>query len=104
MSLRQRFFALTYDRQMHRAEEAGLAEMRAKLVASASGRVLEVGAGTGSNLRFYGDAVESLTLTEPEPPMLRRLQRRSSIEAPDALVLRAPAEDLPFNDDEFDTV
>jgi hypothetical protein len=38
--------------------------------------VLEIGAGTGANLPFYGPAVESLTVTEPEPPMLRRLERR----------------------------
>ena len=66
------------------------------------GQVLEIGAGTGSNLRFYGPAVESLTLTEPETPMLRRLERKAGEQAPDATVLRAPAEDLPFEDATFD--
>ena len=64
--------------------------------------MLEIGAGTGSNLRFYGPAVESLTLTEPEIPMLGRLERKAAVQAPGATVLRAPAEDLPFEDATFD--
>jgi hypothetical protein len=66
MTLRSRFFAMTYDRQMTKVEKAGLGAYREELLAGAAGQVLEIGAGTGSNLRFYGPAVESLTLTEPE--------------------------------------
>jgi ubiquinone/menaquinone biosynthesis C-methylase UbiE len=65
--------------------------------------VLEIGAGTGLNLPLY-DGVESLVVTEPQPAMLRRLQRAAREHRPDATVLRAPAEDLPFDDDSFDTV
>ena len=104
MSLRSRFFALTYDRQLARVERSGLGEIRRRLVETASGRVLEIGTGTGANLDHYGPKVESLTLTEPERPMLRRLESRVRERAPQATVLRAPAEDLPFDDDSFDTV
>jgi len=103
MSLRSRFFALTYDRQLARVERSGLGEIRRRLVETASGRVLEIGTGTGANLDHYGPAVESRTLTEPERPMLRRLESRVRERAPQATVLRAPAEDLPFDDDSFDT-
>ena len=65
--------------------------------------MLEIGAGTGANLALYGSGVESLTLTEPEPPMLKRLEKRAHEQAPHAKVLRAPAEELPFADDSFDT-
>ena len=102
MTLRSRFFAMTYDRQMTKVEKAGLRAYRERLLAGAAGQVLEIGAGTGSNLHFYGPAVESLTLTEPETPMLRRLERKAREQAPGATVLRAPAEDLPFEDDCFD--
>jgi ubiquinone/menaquinone biosynthesis C-methylase UbiE len=102
MTLRARFFALTYDRQMARTERAGLAEFRARLLAGAAGRVLEIGGGTGANLPCYGPAVEELTITEPQPAMLRRLERKAHQEAPAAQVLRAPAEDLPFEDGAFD--
>jgi ubiquinone/menaquinone biosynthesis C-methylase UbiE len=104
MGLRASLFALTYDRMARKSEEAGVAELRRNLLRGASGNVLEIGAGTGLNLRFYDDAVSSLALTEPEPAMVRRLQRKARDEAPLAKVLRAPAEDLPFEEDTFDTV
>jgi ubiquinone/menaquinone biosynthesis C-methylase UbiE len=88
----------------HRTEDAGLRDMRHGLLADASGSVLEVGAGTGANLQHYDGRVESLVLTEPEPAMLRRLLRKATEQAPLAKVLRAPAEDLPFEDASFDTI
>jgi len=102
VSLRRRFFALTSDRQVAKVERAGLGELRQKSLADASGRVLEVGSGTGANLPYYGPGVESLTVTEPEPAMLRRLEQRVREQAPKAKVVRAPAEQLPFEDDTFD--
>jgi ubiquinone/menaquinone biosynthesis C-methylase UbiE len=104
MSLRSRFFAFTYDRFSKGSEEAGLAEMRRNLIAGASGDVLEIGGGTGANLGYYDAGVESLTVTEPEPPMLKRLERKAREQNSQASVLRAPAEDLPFEDASFDTV
>jgi ubiquinone/menaquinone biosynthesis C-methylase UbiE len=102
MSLRSRIFAMMYDRQMASAEKAGLHAMRERLLAGAGGDVLEIGAGTGANLACYGPGVTSLTITEPEPPMLRHLQRKAKEQRPAAKVLRAPAEDLPFDDHSFD--
>jgi ubiquinone/menaquinone biosynthesis C-methylase UbiE len=104
MGVRSRLFALTYDRQLAKVEKAGLAALRAGLIGQATGRVLEIGAGTGANLSLYGQAVDALTLTEPEHPMIRRLERRAREHRPSATVLRAPAEDLPFEDGSFDTV
>ena len=103
MSLRASFFAMTYDRQIARAEEAGLRAARQRLLAGATGQVIEIGGGTGANLPCYGPAVESLTVTEPMVPMMRRLERRIQDDGYNAKVLRAPAEDLPFDDDTFDT-
>jgi ubiquinone/menaquinone biosynthesis C-methylase UbiE len=93
---------MTYDRQIAKTEKAGLRAFRERLLAGASGDVLEIGGGTGANLPCYGPAVTSLTITEPEPPMLRRLEGRVRAQRPSARVLRAPAEDLPFDDDSFD--
>jgi ubiquinone/menaquinone biosynthesis C-methylase UbiE len=102
VSLRRSFFAWTYDRQLAKVEKAGLEAIREGVLAEASGRVLEVGAGTGANLPHYGPSVESLTMTEPDPAMLRRLKRRVDKEAPETAVVKAPAEELPFDDDSFD--
>ena len=102
MSLRGKLFALTYDRQMARAEKAQLGALRQSLLATADGDVLEIGGGTGANLPFYRPGTGSLTITEQEPAMVRRLERRAREQAPLAKILRAPAEDLPFEDGTFD--
>jgi len=104
MGVRSRFFAFTYDRFSKGMEEAGLAEMRRNLIEGASGDVLEIGGGTGANLSYYAAGVESLTITEPERPMLKRLERKARERNSRATILRAPAEDLPFEDASFDTV
>ena len=80
-----------------------MSAMRGGLLAAADGRVLEIGGGTGANLRFY-DGVGSLVVTEPEPAMLRRLQEKAREQTPGADVVQAPAEALPFEDESFDTV
>jgi SAM-dependent methyltransferase len=95
-------FAAMYNRMTARTEEAGLGAWRADLLAGATGDVLEIGGGTGANLPYYGEAVRSLTITEPEKPMAKRLERRVAETGAEATVLRAPGEDLPFEDASFD--
>jgi ubiquinone/menaquinone biosynthesis C-methylase UbiE len=104
MPIKKTLFAATYDRMSRKSEEAGVRALRQDLLADAFGRVLEIGAGTGINLPHYDGNVASLVITEPEPAMLRRLQQKAREQAPLAKVLRAPAEDLPFEDGTFDTV
>jgi ubiquinone/menaquinone biosynthesis C-methylase UbiE len=100
-------FARFYDRLMAGTEKGGLAQMRRELLATVSGRVLELGAGTGHNLAYYTDAVTELVLTEPDPHMASRLRdrlEREGTRAGRASVVVAPAEDLPFDDGSFDNV
>jgi ubiquinone/menaquinone biosynthesis C-methylase UbiE len=86
-------------------ERAGLAEMRAELLREAAGETLEIGGGTGLNLDHYPAAVTSLTVTEPDPFMAKRLRARAGPEgARPVTVVEAPAEELPFDDAAFDTV
>ena len=94
-----RMFALLYDPFLWVGEVRGMRARRRALLLQARGRVLEIGAGTGLNLPHYPATVAELTLTEPEAPMARRLQRKSC-----ATVVRAGADDLPFADGSFDTV
>lgn len=102
MSIRGTLFAATYDRFTAKSEEQGMRDMRRRLIARAEGRVVEIGGGTGHNLAHYPAEVSTLTVTEPEPAMVRRLRDHAAERAPFATVLRAPAEDLPFDDDTFD--
>lgn len=104
MGLRRSIFAATYDRLSQKSEEAGLRAMRQGLLAGAKGRVLEIGAGTGANLGLYSGTIDGLVVTEPESPMVRRLRKAAHQHMPLAEVVQAPAEDLPFEDDSFDTV
>ena len=98
-----RLYAFMYDRIGRGSEAAGLQRERVALLAHARGNTVEIGAGTGLNLALYGPELESLTVTEPERPMLKRLEQHVQERTPSALVLRAPAEDLPFEDGSFDT-
>jgi ubiquinone/menaquinone biosynthesis C-methylase UbiE len=102
-----RIFAALYDRIASVGERAGMAEMRAELLREASGRTLEIGAGTGLNLPHYTKAVTELVVTEPDPFMAGRLRKRLAADPPSPAAVRvveAPAEELPFENESFDTV
>src|SRR5665809_159996 len=77
-----RFFAAIWDRMIAGSEKGGLADMRADLLRDASGRTLELGAGTGHNLPHYTDAVVELVLTEPDRFMAARLRDHLAAEPP----------------------
>jgi SAM-dependent methyltransferase len=79
-------------------------EHRRTLVAPASGRVLEIGGGTGFNLPYYGEGVSELVVTDPLGGMLRRVERRARTLGRRITTRRASAEALPFEDGSFDTV
>ncbi|MCX6399766.1 MAG: class I SAM-dependent methyltransferase [Propionibacteriales bacterium] len=102
MSVWGRIFAAGYDRVMAGVEKSVLGAHREDLLGRASGRVLEIGGGTGANLPYYGAGVTELVITEPEEPMARRLESKLAASTRQALVTRAPAEKLPFADESFD--
>src|SRR4051794_41761412 len=78
------FTAASYDAFLWRAERRGMRARRASVLADANGRTLEIGAGTGLNLRHYPDAVGELVLTEPVDAMSARLHRRAEGDQPAA--------------------
>ena len=93
-------FAFGYDRFLAATEKAGLREMRRDLLSEASGRTLEVGAGTGLNVELYPPSVTELVVSEPDRFMADKLRAKYR----GTEVIDAPAEKLPFEDDSFDTV
>ncbi len=98
-----RGFSALYDRGLRGTEEAGLRRMRGEVLAEASGRTIELGAGTGANLGLYPEAVSELVLVEPDPHMLKQLRVKLAESSQDAALVQAPAERLPFEDSSFDT-
>lgn len=100
-----KWFAATFDSLTARNERTFMKDIRPRIVNGASGRVLEIGAGTGNSLTYYhGRTFEELVLTEPDPYMMERLQRKLAVAEIEAKVVQAPAEELPFPDASFDTV
>lgn len=98
-----RGFAAVYDRILKATEDAGLREMRRDLLSRASGRTIDLGAGTGANIDLFGESATELVLAEPDPHMVRRLRPRLARSGLDAEVVVAPAGCLPFEDATFDT-
>jgi SAM-dependent methyltransferase len=90
-----------YVGQAKKADTLGMARRRRQLLASLSGRVIEVGAGLGTNFAYYPPDVDEVVALEPEP-YLRNLAERAAKEAQVRIrVLDAPAEELPVENDSF---
>lgn len=105
--LNEKVFALYYPIICGIAERAGQRETRRQLLSAATGRTLEIGAGSGINAPLYPATVSELVISEPSPHMLEHIhktlaERRPPIES--ISVEEASAEKLPYPDDSFDTV
>jgi ubiquinone/menaquinone biosynthesis C-methylase UbiE len=96
-------FARWYDPLMNPLEEKAFKKIRLDLLRRASGRVIELGSGTGINFPLYKD-VHSVTAIEPSPYMIERsLEKKEKASVP-ITVLQESAEVLPFSEHSFDTV
>ena len=104
MSIWAYIFAAGYDHVLAPAENAGLADLRRQLLENATGRVLEIGGGTGANLPYYGNRITELVISEPSAPMARRLERKLNGHHLPTRILHAPAEQMPLEKESFDYV
>lgn len=92
-----------YDWMLRPLERQFLGERRAQLLEHLGGEVLDVGAGTGANLRHFGRA-DHVIAVEPDPAMRRRLISRLPDARVPVEVVDAAAESLPFDGARFDAV
>ena len=88
-----------YDLYMGMVDRFGFGRWRRWVVSGARGRTLEVGCGTGRNLRLYASSVTVVGL-ELDLLLLRSARKK----ADHALLVVGSAEALPFKDVSFDTV
>jgi ubiquinone/menaquinone biosynthesis C-methylase UbiE len=96
-------FPSLYDAVLAPLEGLGLRRWRQRVVAPASGQVLEIGAGTGLNLAHYRQATD-IVLSEPDRAMLSGARARIARSHWDVHLVAADAEALPFPSGSFDTV
>lgn len=98
------FFARAWAAAMRRCEPRSMREQRAELVAGLAGRVVEVGAGSGSMFAHYPPEVSLVEAIEPEP-YLRAEAEQVARRAPVRVEVRGGvAETLPAADDSVDAV
>lgn len=88
-----------YDLAMNVIEAGGLRWWRRRLLSGISGRVLDLGCGTGRSLPLFRSKARVVG-ADPALDMLLRARRR----VPGALLVVARAEELPFADRAFDVV
>lgn len=99
-----RLFARWYPQAAASLEDRGLGEQRARLLAGAAGRVLEIGCGHGANFAHYPEAVTELIAVEPEERMRDLARDRAEELDREVTLLDGQAEHLPLESDSFDAV
>lgn len=83
----------------------GIERLRAQVVPQAQGKVLEVGMGSGLNLKHYDSKkVDMIWGLEPSEAMRRKAQKNIAQSNLDIKWLGLPSEQIPLEDNSVDTV
>lgn len=98
-----RIFSALYEHVYSRIEPAVIRKHRAMVAGGARGKVLEIGIGNGLNLPYY-QAAEEVWGVDPDPSMLEKVGARIQSSPVQVKLVRAEAEELPFEKETFDTV
>jgi len=77
---------------------------RERVIGAAEGRVLEIGAGSGPNLKLYRQAVSEVVALEPDPKLVHMAKRNASGASRPVSFLEASAEAIPLEGKSIDTV
>jgi ubiquinone/menaquinone biosynthesis C-methylase UbiE len=101
-TVRHPVFARLYARFSPGVERKGGAEHRDELLAGTAGRVIEVGAGNGSNFAHYPAAVSEVVAVEPEPYLRERATEAAAGAPVPVRVVDGAADALPAEDGAFD--
>jgi ubiquinone/menaquinone biosynthesis C-methylase UbiE len=77
---------------------------RARFLPMASGRVLEVGIGSGLNIPFYTRRIETLCGVDPSRELLRMARERAEAAPFPVELIGCSGERIPLKDEMFDSV
>jgi SAM-dependent methyltransferase len=97
-------FARLWPRLAEAGERQGTAALRDRLLAPAEGRVLELGAGSGTNFGHYPPAVTEVVAVESEPRLRALAASAASAARVPIRVVGGDADALPAEDGVFDAV
>lgn len=95
-------FARLFEKLVPVLDAKGGAEHRSELLAGLSGRVVEIGAGTGANFGRYPSTVTEVVAVEPEPYLRARAEEAARAAPVPVTVVNGVAGRLPFEDASFD--
>lgn len=95
-------FARVFARLVALDDRSGQAEHRKEMLDGLSGRVVEVGAGTGANFAHYPAEVTEVVAVEPEPYMQQLAVQASGEVDLEIEVVDSIAEHLPVEDASVD--
>ncbi len=97
--------ARRYDQGMSMLERLGLRGLRRQLVSGLSGRILEIGAGTGANVALYDGNVEVIAVDLRDAYLGAASGKAGTqVSGPEVWVACADVQALPFRAGYFDAV
>ena len=91
-----------YARLAVQFEAKGGADHRHEMLAGATGRAIEIGAGTGLNFGHYPDTVTEVVAVEPEPFLRAKAEQAAKDATVSVRVVSGTADALPVDDETFD--
>nr|GEX85132.1 methyltransferase-like protein 7A isoform X1 [Tanacetum cinerariifolium] len=108
----EEFYAGAMDRTMktYEAEIAGLkSQLFANLTGKKAAKILEIGIGTGPNLKYYGGAASGVSVVGVDPNRKMEKYAQAAAEAsglhqPNFMFIQAVGEALPVSDGSMDAV
>jgi ubiquinone/menaquinone biosynthesis C-methylase UbiE len=84
--------------------QSRLVPYRTRVVSGATGRVLEIGMGSGLNLPFYGPDVKQVIGVEPSPKLLTMAREAGRRRTGELGLIEGTAEAIPIESASIDTV
>jgi ubiquinone/menaquinone biosynthesis C-methylase UbiE len=84
--------------------QATLVPYRRRLIPTAAGRVVEIGVGTGENLRLYSTQAERVIALDPSPRLLSMAREAAQEATVPVDLMKGSAQEIPLADKCADTV